>query len=569
MRRATTTFPLQCLAALVAYGLAAASPGQAGVHHAAEPSTKFALVIGNSNYPDGDPVSGVADANAIAQALTRAGFNVAPPLPDANLEQARAALKAFSSQISAATVAVVFFSGHGFQLQNASYLLLKDGSVDGSAPEQGALPLEEVLQDLNAAPIEATKLVFVNACRTAEDPQGKAGKGLANFEQAPIKTVQFSAAAPGQVAQGGKDGNLSPFTAALVRNIPQPGLRFKTLLTRVTADVSVPSDTGQLPTDSGSGSIADDFTLRDPVIIEAGVVDEDDSLYVLLNGTIVLGPGAAGTGLHELPLQAGDNPLTLMVFNQATYHNTQSWFSPEGWHYRLELLGPDGTELSSPQCELGTSPSPAPGAQGHMAASPADPPDPAPCFADHEDVPFKSGSRFGKLFPVATADLFVDPVTAELELRNVDTKVWQHGAPVWEQQQGLLATMPAAQLSSLLGEVLNLGPNFDVLKVAQQIIDQFKLPVKLPDLTKLQIGVRGNTDFSAFAKICMSDWEARKADFKVSFSAALAGDPEPFKSFDSSLSACIATAAGKAGSKYQPGDIKVYTDLEDSTPAHP
>jgi hypothetical protein len=565
MRRTFTKFQLPFLAALVAYCLGAAQPSQAGVHHAAEPSTKFALVIGNSNYPDGDPVSGVADANAIAQALTRAGFNVAPPLLDAKLDQAKAALTAFKSQISAATVAVVFFSGHGFQLQNASYLLLKDGDVS----DQGALPLEEVLQDLNAAPNEATKVVFVNACRTAEDPTGKAGKGLANFEQAPLKTVQFSAAAPGQVAQGGKDGNLSPFTAALVRNIPQPGLRFKTLLTRVTADVSVPSDTGQLPTDSGSGSIADDFTLRDPVVIQAGVLEEDDSLYVLLNGTIVLGPDAKGTGLHELPLQAGDNPLTLMVFHQATYHNGQSWFTPEGWRYQLELLGPGGTEISSPDCNLGTSPSQSPGAQGHMAASPGDAPDPKPCFADGEDVPFKSGSHFGKLFTVATADLFVDPMTAELELRKVDTKVWQHGAPVWEQQQGLLFTMPATQLSSILGEVLNLGPNFDVLKVAQQIIDQFKLPVKLPDLTKLQIGVRGNTDFKTFIQICMNDRDARKADFKASFSAALAGDPEPFQSFDASLSACVAAAAGKAGSKYKPGDIEVYTDLEDSTPAHP
>ncbi len=498
---------------------------------------KIALVIGNSKYDDGDPVSGVQDAEAVADALRRAGFKVLPPVRDGRLADINKAIADFEGAIALpeVTVAAIFFSGHGFQLQNTSYLLPTDGTV--STTNSNAIAVDTLVQALGYAPNEATKLIFVNACRSSKvAPQG-VQDGLAKFGPMPPRTVQFFAASPGQLAFGKPDGQLSPFSQFLSEAIAEAGLTFAELLNQVTASVAQAGQ-GQLPVDSGTSDIPADFGLRPPVVVRASVNKADDGLILLLRGDVVIDQSGVGKGQQELRLKPGHNRLNILVFNQKTYQDGLTWFQPEGWAYELALFGPGGTALRAAEC-----------------------PGPSPCFADHEDVPFKDGPHHGGVFLVATGDLYVDLKTAQLELRDVNKQVWQKKAPVWAQRQDLLFSEPIQQLP--VAEALGLPDTIDVVNVAASLVAQAKLPVEIPDLSKISFGVRGNQLFHAAVVACMQKTDDRKADFKKSVDAALSGtDPTPFKSYDQSLTACVQQEMRKAGSNLKSDDIRVFTDLE-------
>ena len=63
------------------------------------------------------------------------------------------------------------------------------------------------------------------------------GRGLAPIEGAAQGTLIAFSTAPGAIAADGR-GNNSPFTEALLRHLPTPGLEFRTVLTRVRAEVA-------------------------------------------------------------------------------------------------------------------------------------------------------------------------------------------------------------------------------------------------------------------------------------------------------------------------------------------
>ena len=119
---------------------------------------RIAIVIGNSNYGDGNDVSGVEDAKAMAACLKQLGFEVLPPVLDQDLQATNQALKAFGDRIHdiGADVALLFYSGHGFRSEGRSYLLPPGGPV---GPE-GALLLDNVLQQLGRSPNTAFRVAF-------------------------------------------------------------------------------------------------------------------------------------------------------------------------------------------------------------------------------------------------------------------------------------------------------------------------------------------------------------------------------------------------------------------------
>src|SRR5204862_43417 len=65
---------------------------------------------------------------------------------------------------------------------------------------------------------------------------GSLGRGLARIEATGRDTLIAFAAAPGQEAADGSDRN-SPFTAALLKHLPQPGLEVSVILKEVAAEV--------------------------------------------------------------------------------------------------------------------------------------------------------------------------------------------------------------------------------------------------------------------------------------------------------------------------------------------
>jgi hypothetical protein len=496
-------------------------------------ATRFALVIGNSNYGDGTIVSGIDDAKAMAQALGDLDFAVTP-VTDGSLHATKVALDTFKASLAKATAVVVFYSGHGFQVNGQSFLQPIDGSIDPAS----TLPLAKLLQALGAAPNEAVKLVFLDVCRlskklSAQLPPG-ATEGLAPPEAAPNNVVQSFAASPGQTAASGNVGALSPYTTVLVRHIREAGLTVEDLLGKVSKELVSPDEV-QTPTQDGMPPQG--FCLRPAVAVAAEVTSVDDGLVVVLNGQVVMNQTVKSNQSQSLTLQAGPNSLTLLVFNQRSFHNTQSWERTEGWNYTLLLRGPDGKELTGKGCLQ------------------------SPCFKDSEDVPFKNGPHNGGTFKVASANLFVDPMTGALEMRDVDTKVWEREAPVWARDQDVLYE---AKVSSLPLDKLQVGGMVSVSSLEHLLEGLKGGPFKVPNFDDLFVTVRGNRAYKEFVRFCMVDRQAdRIADLNKSLAAALTGDHTPMQSFDDSLTACVRARAAQAGAGVRPEDIAVWTALED------
>ena len=96
---------------------------------------RFALVIGNSNYPKSIGVlkNPVNDATDFAKELQLSNFDV-QLLTNATYGQMRAAMLKFKEKVDAnerdKTVALFYFAGHGLQHEDENYLVPIDAMIE-------------------------------------------------------------------------------------------------------------------------------------------------------------------------------------------------------------------------------------------------------------------------------------------------------------------------------------------------------------------------------------------------------------------------------------------------------
>jgi uncharacterized caspase-like protein len=99
---------------------------------------------------------------------------------------------------------------------------------------------------------QRVNLVFLDACR--DNPFGRGGfsqpKGLAPIQNA-VGTLTAFATKPHHVALDG-DGRNSPFTTALLKHVPTPGLEIGAIMKRVRLDVISSTGGKQVPFDESS-----------------------------------------------------------------------------------------------------------------------------------------------------------------------------------------------------------------------------------------------------------------------------------------------------------------------------
>ncbi len=227
--------------AAIAAGLLAAQPAFAQ-------DRKVALVIGNSDYSNVTSLKNpVNDATDMGDALQRIGFQVTA-LSNAPVADMRRTLKQFGDKAKLAEVAVVFYSGHALQSDGVAWLLATDGQARNLADiTKGSLSLPEILEQLEG--VEKAGMVFVDAARN--DPFGEAQKRLLpsglkrQVEEPKNILVSFATGAGRKVADG--EGRNSPFTAALLRHIEEPGIELIALMKKVRETVSGATGGEQVP----------------------------------------------------------------------------------------------------------------------------------------------------------------------------------------------------------------------------------------------------------------------------------------------------------------------------------
>ncbi len=227
---------------------------------------KLALVIGNSAYLYAPKLPNpFNDAAEISKSLRSIQFQVteAHDLDSANLKRA---LTEFMLQASGYDIAILYYAGHGMQIDSKNYIVPVD--ADFSKPEVALrdIPdLDFILTGLNDK--IRTNIIVLDACR--DDPlkgmraaadstrsirvRGglSAPNGLEGGSTAGAGTLLAFATAPGQTASDGEGAN-SPFSAAMSRHLATPGLEIQQLLTRVRAEVVAVTKSKQVPWSNSS-----------------------------------------------------------------------------------------------------------------------------------------------------------------------------------------------------------------------------------------------------------------------------------------------------------------------------
>jgi len=229
---------------------------------------KVALVVGMAAYQQIEVLDNtVNDARGVAQVLADTGFEVTLSI-DAPLAELRATLDDFAFRAETAELALIYFAGHGVEVQGENFLIPVDARIASNADVQAA---SLSLADLEGAVDRARRmgLVLLDSCRnnpfgdliriedkdtgaTTGNSRSALPSGLAPTD--PDRgTVVFYAQRQGEVALDGVDGH-SPFARALMDSLGQPGLEIGVMLRQVrdqvmraTGNLQEPFSYGSLP----------------------------------------------------------------------------------------------------------------------------------------------------------------------------------------------------------------------------------------------------------------------------------------------------------------------------------
>jgi uncharacterized caspase-like protein len=205
---------------------------------------RIALVIGNGKYENAGVLANpVNDADALADLLTKAGFDSVDRRRDLGVVEFKRAVREFVDRAANADVAVVYYSGHGLEIGGVNYLIPVDAKLMSVLDmEDEAVSLDRVLAA--AGRVKKLSLIILDACREnpfhpAADAAGVTrgvSMGLAGVGPTVADTLIAFAAKAGSVSYDG-DGRNSPFTTALLKYITQPGLDIRLALGKVRDDV--------------------------------------------------------------------------------------------------------------------------------------------------------------------------------------------------------------------------------------------------------------------------------------------------------------------------------------------
>ncbi|MCK1387526.1 caspase family protein [Bradyrhizobium sp. 21] len=247
----------------------APAPQQTGAAPSPAPvarGTRMALIIGNGAYAHVKALPNPPnDARAVARSLRDIGFTVSEGV-DLDRAAMQKMTRDFLREAARAQVVVVYYAGHGVQVDGRNYLIPIDVELKpGASMTDAMIDMDTIMAGLDDQ--VRTNILIFDACRNNPMAQQVASTGSnraiegASGLAAPTSlgagatlgagTLIAFATAPGQVALDGEGAN-SPFSAALSRHLGTPGLEVQQMLTRVRAEVVSSTKSKQVPWSNSS-----------------------------------------------------------------------------------------------------------------------------------------------------------------------------------------------------------------------------------------------------------------------------------------------------------------------------
>ena len=188
----------------------------------------------------------------------------------------RRALRDFGDKAHGADIAVIYFAGHGLEVDGINYVVPVDAVLERDADvDDEAVSLNRIL--LAAEPAIKLRLVILDACR--DNPFAKKmkrtiasrslGRGLVGVEASKPNTFIAFAAKEGSTASDG-DGQDSPFSLALLKHLTTPGLDIRKAFGYVRDDVMNATGDQQEPYTTNSLGGNDVMLVPAPAAAAAG-----------------------------------------------------------------------------------------------------------------------------------------------------------------------------------------------------------------------------------------------------------------------------------------------------------
>ncbi|PBC07827.1 caspase family protein [Mesorhizobium sp. WSM3859] len=230
-----------------------------GAQAAAPDSKRVALVIGNSKYVNAVALPNPAnDARLIASTLRNAGFEVIEGVDQDNAGM-HSLISKFTEESYNADLAVIYYAGHGMQVDGKNYLIPVDAELTAPAYlKTRTVQIDEFMAALPADP--AVGIIILDACRdnplartlAAALPKSRSlGAGLAPVDakadgMGTGGVLIAYATDPGAIAFDG-NGVDSPYSLALAKHLTEPGVEIQSALTRVRGEVTEATQGRQRP----------------------------------------------------------------------------------------------------------------------------------------------------------------------------------------------------------------------------------------------------------------------------------------------------------------------------------
>jgi uncharacterized caspase-like protein len=225
-------------AVLVSFGLVFSVPVWA--------ADRVALVFGMADYASIEDLSNThSDALGISDTLSSIGFEVSTHLDIGGAEM-REVLDEFAITSETADLALIYFAGHGVEVQGENFFIPADADVSSNQDIQAqALTLTDFLDAVDRA--RKMRIVILDSCRdnpfgdqlsplavsTGTQVEGARGGGGGLAPANPDRgTLVAYAARDGQVAFDGSGGN-SPYAKALIDILPRKDLEISLMFRQV------------------------------------------------------------------------------------------------------------------------------------------------------------------------------------------------------------------------------------------------------------------------------------------------------------------------------------------------
>ncbi|MFL5297106.1 MAG: caspase domain-containing protein [Phenylobacterium sp.] len=227
----------------------------------AAPARRIALVMGNATYTNGGVLDNPEnDADAVTAKLTSLGFEVTE---QKNLGQAgmRTLLGSFMSKVRDGDLVLVYYAGHGIEVDGRDYMLPVDVNLDTPASVQfQGIPIDMAY----SAKATFGLVIVFDACRDNPFLRRVGGDVPGTHSVSPpVGSMVLFSAATGQVAQDGPVATQSEtrknsvFADALLTALSTPGASLGRIYQITLKQVRLATDNRQAP--QRFGDLAEDF----------------------------------------------------------------------------------------------------------------------------------------------------------------------------------------------------------------------------------------------------------------------------------------------------------------------